>query len=164
MAEEREGPVGIGGWLLFFLIALGVITPGTVLISFLSVYADPSIAAAYGDKWPSLQIAEWVFIATFCAGAWFLVWRLVNVRRWSTVRLVIPSLWVLAVGGLFAESALISWIAKIPFETMMGGITAEDIRPFVFCTVWTLYFNISKRVRNTYPERGGEEEMAEVFG
>lgn len=164
MAKQSYGWSGIGGWLLFFLLALGLFSPLTTLATVISTVADPAVAAAYGDHWASVRLAEWLLVAFFIGGAWFLVWRLIYVRTWQTVRLVIAGIWILQVGGLFAELVFISWIAGIEFGALVGEMGAEAVRPFVFCTVWTLYFLKSERVANTYPRHGAEDELAEVFG
>ena len=163
MAEDRE-LVGIKGWLLVFLITLGVITPIDNLVAVLSLTSDPNMAAAYGDQWSSLQRAEWILVLITCAGCWFLVWRMVNVRRWSSVQLTIPGLWILTVGGLVAETIAVKSITGIPLDALISGMGAELVRPFVYSIVWSAYLATSKRVKNTYPKQGSEEEIAEVFG
>lgn len=153
--------VGVGGWLLFFVIALAVFSPIRAVVEVASLSADPAIAEAYGDAWPTIEAAEWVLVAVSVVAVWFIAWRLVYVRNRRTVQIAIAGLWIVGVGVMFSEYLLIALLAGIPLSFVLEGMTPEIVRPFVFGTVWTLYFLRSRRVDNTY--RGLGSEAAHVF-
>lgn len=162
MAFNDEGGDGVAGWLAFFTVALGLFTPAAMLISgYNNMYGDPAVAAAYGDVWGTLQIFEWALIALVLGGCWYIVWRLFKVQVRATVRVTIAGIWILCVGSPFVEALGVSLIAGLPLSTMLTGIGADLVRPLIFCSVWTTYFMVSKRVANTYPRDG--QEVAEVF-
>ena len=161
MNDYIEGPVGVGGWLGFFVVALGLLSPGAGLIQMLGLYSDPSIAAAFGTSWPAIQIAEWTLFALAVAGCWYLVWRLLNVQTRSTVKVVIAGIWLISVGGLAADVLVVSLGSGLPLNALLG---VEAVRPIVFCAIWTTYFLVSKRVANTYRDEPEEAELSEVFG
>jgi hypothetical protein len=163
MAEVGDRELtGIGGWLLFFVIALSVLSPIASVVGVGSLYSDPSIGLGFGDDWPAIQAGEWTLVAASVAAAWFLTWRLVNVRNRATVRMVIGGIWLIAVGGSLLEMLLVLLIADIDLPTLLPELGATVVRPFVFCTIWTLYFLRSRRVANTYHPTS--DEVAEVFG
>lgn len=156
---------GIGGWLAFFLVVIGVFSPlrvaGTL---WTNLYGDPSVAAAYGAAWPTLELAEWIIAGLTLAGCWFVVWRLYRVRNWTSVRIAIAGIWLLALGTIFVEMVAVAWIAGIPLDQLGAGLVAELVRPIIFCLVWTAYLLKSVRVANTYDRDGlGTGETAEVF-
>jgi hypothetical protein len=163
MAFNDEGGDGVAGWLAFFTVALGLFTPLAVLISgYSNMYGNPAVAQAYGEAWGALQIFEWAVIALVIGGCWYIVWRLFKIQTWTTVRITIAGIWILAVGSIFGEGLGVSLIAGLPLAAIFDGVLADLVRPLVFCSVWTAYFMISKRVANTYPRAG--QEVAEVFG
>lgn len=154
---------GVGGWLAFFLVTLGVINPLVLGYSAYQLVGDPDIAATFGDLWPTLRNAELGLTAVIIAICWFACWRFLKVFNWTTVRIGIASLWAIAPLAVFAEAFLVSRITGLDYGTVMaeaGG--PEMIRPFVYATVWTIYLLRSQRVRNTYGE-GQSAAASDVF-
>jgi hypothetical protein len=162
MSDYVDGPTGVGGWLGFFVVALGLFSPGAGLVQMLGLYSDPTIADAFGSSWTLVQIAEWTLFALSVAACWYLVWRLFNVQTRSTVSVVIAGIWLISVGGVIVEFVIVSLASAIPFSTLLAAGGAETVRPLVFCAIWTAYFLVSKRVANTYRDEP-EEGLAEVF-
>jgi hypothetical protein len=163
MGGYIEGPEGIGGWLVFFMLALGVVSPATALFQMLGLYADPSVPAAFGRLWTLLQVVEWSLFAVSAAACWYLVWRLIYVRTWKTVRTVIAGIWLISVVSLAAEFVVVSLAAGLPVFALLAESGFETIRPIIFCTIWTGYFVTSKRVANTYRRDPEGEALADVF-
>lgn len=163
MAEAGE-PQGVGGWLIFFVVALGLVSPIVTLVSVVSVVFDPVMADAYGAGWAAIQIAEWTLAGLSFLGAWYLIWRLIYIRSWRTVRWVISGIWILTVGGGIFELAIVTYFTGIPIGSLLIAMGPTAVRPFIFCAIWTAYFLCSKRVANTYPRHGGQDQLAEVFG
>ncbi|MET1112619.1 MAG: DUF2569 family protein [Allosphingosinicella sp.] len=164
MNDYIEGPSGVGGWLGFFVVALGLLSPGAGLVQMFGLYSDPSIAAAFGDLWGPIQVAEWTLFALSIAGCWYLVWRLLNVQTRRTVRIVIAGLWLISVGGVTVEFIIVSLGSGLPIAALAGTAGVELVRPLVFCAIWTAYFLLSRRVANTYRDDPEGDALADVFG
>jgi hypothetical protein len=155
---------GIGGWLAFFLVVMGVFSPIRVVATmWTNLYQDPQVAAAYGPAWPTLELVEWIIAGLTIAGCWLVVGRMILVKNWTSVRIMILGIWVLAIGTTFVELIAVSWIAGIPFEQLSAGVVMELARPVFFCLIWTGYLMKSERVANTYNRDGLDQEVAEVF-
>ena len=107
MAQDDRELVGIGGWLLFFLLALGLFSPVAMIGRLIGLLGDPSIAAAFGEAWAPLRLVELALVALSVALAWFLVWRLLYRRSWTSVQMIIVGIWLLTIGGLFLEIAAV---------------------------------------------------------
>ena len=55
----RDGDSGIGGWLAFFLLTLGLFTPLSILLAFFKLYlGDLQIQLGGFPGWPAYRIAE----------------------------------------------------------------------------------------------------------
>jgi hypothetical protein len=164
MSDYLEEPSGVGGWLGLFVVALGLFSPAATLLQMLSLYSDPSIAAAFGESWRAIQVAEWSLFALSIAASWYLVWRLFNVQTRKTVRIVIAGIWLLSVGGIALDLLIVSIGSGLPIGGLLAAGGAEMVRPVVFCVIWTAYFLVSKRVANTYSDDPEGDSLAEVFG
>ena len=154
-----DGDRGVGGWLAFFLVTLGIFGPLALAVSGYLTLSDPTLPLAYGDAWPTLLSAEIGLILTLLAISWFAVWRFLKKFNWTTVRIGIASLWTLSILSVFGEAALVSVIAGLDLGTLMpASAIPEMVRPFGYSTIWTLYLLLSKRVRATY----GDVPVGEV--
>jgi len=153
---------GVKGWLLTFVIIMTVVSPLAVLVlTIRDLYGDPLIQSAYGELWGSIEMFEWTHTIILILCGWFVGWRLVVIHNWTSVRIAIAGIWLLAVGGTLTELLGVSLIAGIPFGTLLGASVGPSLfRPLVFCTIWTAYLLKSERVANTYRDPG---EQAEVF-
>lgn len=153
---------GLGGWLTFFIIIMIAISPIFGVLSVItSLYGDRTLAAAYGELWGTLQLFEWLHALVLILGCWFIAWRLINVHNRTTVAITLAGIWLIAVGGLLTEFLGVAMITGIPFgDLLAAGIGPQMVRPIVFCALWTSYFMVSRRVRNTYLSG---DEQAEVF-
>ena len=155
---------GVGGWLMFLVLVLGVFRPLAVLVSiYANLYADPNVALAYGPVWPAIQLFEWLLNAAMIAGCWYLVWRLNRRQVWRTVQLTIAGLWLVSLGYQLLDVAGISLIAGVAAERLIPFVIWPIAQSVIFCLLWTAYLLRSKRVANTYV-RHGETEISEVFG
>lgn len=163
MADSDEGGAGIGGWLALFVFVIAGWHPLTMIASIaVMLYGDPAVAAAFGDRWQAVQIFQWSLTAAATAFCWFIAWRLTVARVWTTVRITITGIWILAVVpvliGFAGYTAITGWsLDAISYETgrAMAG-------PILFAIVWTAYFLRSRRVRNTYRRPGRAAQ--EIFG
>ncbi len=161
MSDQMGGPSGIGGWLAFFIVVLTLISPGLSIANELRwqpYFIDfPPIAPGL-----SVEAASWIVTTTSIFGTWFFAYRLVFVRRWTTVRMVIAGVWIIAVLGLVLRAAIISLSLGSDMAAILTASGFGQLRPFAFCTVWTVYLIQSDRVSDTYP-RDDTESLATVF-
>jgi hypothetical protein len=162
MADE-DGPQGIRGWLLLFVVILAVISPVFQSITmYRTLYADPTLSQGFHDIWPALQAIEWSVFALAAASQWFIAYRLVMVRRWQSVRIAVAVLWSVGLGSTILEYGAIAWLTGFSVGELLIGAGYEAIRPLIFCAIWTAYLLRSRRVANTYPRRD-EEQISDVF-
>ena len=154
---------GIGGWLAFFLVTLGVISPASIVISVATLAADANVAASYGPQWGQLLALEWTVAGASVAGVWLAVWQFFTVKRWRTVRFPIGVLWLLALLTLVVEPLAVSLMTGMAYADMFAGAPGEFVRPLVYSSIWTAYLLKSERVANTYPLADPGDEVAEVF-
>jgi hypothetical protein len=164
MSYTGDGIGGVGGWLAFFVIVIGVLTPlAMILGNAADLYGDNQIALAMGSAWNSIQVATWGTVAIGLGLCWFIVYRLMRIERWSTVRITIAGIWLLAIGLNFAQILLLSLLSGIPADQIAVAAAVDIVRGIVFGIVWTSYFLLSKRVANTYRHDPEGEDLAERF-
>ncbi|HEV7661678.1 MAG TPA: DUF2569 family protein [Allosphingosinicella sp.] len=158
-----EGEVrGVGGWLVFFILVMAVISP---LISSVQVYSELYGAAFAGfDDDPLLstsRIFAWALVAMTAIIGWFVAYRLISVHNWTSVKLAIAGIWIVGVGGMVAEYAGVMYIGGIPLDALLAETGPRGvIQPFIFGLIWTSYLLKSERVANTYR---GAADQAEIF-
>jgi len=164
MSYTGDDIAGVGGWLAFFVIVIGVFTPlGMIGGNAADLYGDPQVALAYGSAWGSIQVVIWGSVAVSLAICWFIVYRLMRVERWSTVQLTIAGIWVLAIAMNGVQLFLLSLLTGISAGELAAFGLVELVRGIVFALVWTSYFLLSKRVANTYRREPEGEDLAERF-
>jgi hypothetical protein len=154
---------GVGGWLAFFLVTLGIITPTVTLIGTAVTLGDPTIATAYGAIYSSLVAVEWGLVALLLILCWTACALFLFVRRPVTVWIGIGVLWFVALTSAIGEPLLVSAIAGIDVQLLFREMGAQLIRPFVYAGVWSAYLLKSERVRNTYSGLHRPEAAHDVF-
>jgi len=154
---------GIGGWLAFFLVTLGVFTPLSSIVSVAMLSGEAEIAITYGTAWDTLIAWVWVMAGATAALAWFATWRMIARQNWLSVRITIAVLWAIAAITLIGEPLLVSLMTGLSFAELVGAEGIGLIRPLVYCTIWTLYLLQSVRVANTYRGDPEDDGLAEVF-
>jgi hypothetical protein len=161
MSYSDDDLRGVGGWLAFLIIVLAVFTPLRTVVSVLQLFGDADLVEVLGDRWRLVMGLEIALGTVAVLGAWYLAWRLNSVHSWKTIRIVIPGLWLLALGTLFVELVLLSLAAGLPLAVIAEAVAIDIVRAFIFSGVWSAYLLKSVRVRNTYAEP--EEAVSEVF-
>jgi hypothetical protein len=156
--------VGIGGWLAFFVIIMAVLTPLRTAINIGELLSQPEDAAIFGDSWTLISRMEIALGVISVLGGWYLVWRLVKVEHWKTVRIVIAGIWILGVGLTAVELLAIAMIGGVAGEIVVSSGAFAMIQPVIFATIWTAYFLKSERVANTYLRDADPDELDQVFG
>jgi hypothetical protein len=164
MAYTGDELGGVGGWLAFFVIIIGIFTPlGQIVALFGNLYGDPSVALAYGDNWGAIQVVAWVLTALSIALALFMAYRLLKVETWETVRIVIAGIWALAIVMPAIEFLVVLAVTGMPVRDLFAVTVLDFVRGLVFGTIWTLYFLRSRRVDNTYNRQRDDAELVERF-
>jgi hypothetical protein len=156
---------GVGGWLAFFLVTLGVFTPLRAMLLLFQISTNPQIAESFGERWPAVRIVYWSLNGTIIAIAWFIAWRLIAVQRWTSVRMAVAGLWAIAILPNIVELVAISLITGVSIGTLLASGGFSLFQPLIYSAVWTAYLLQSARVWNTYAlddeDDGGG--LADVF-
>lgn len=155
-----DAPKGVGGWLKFFIIILGVFNPIFSLMmtvgEFQSVEQE-NPALLHVDAFVHYKWFSWGVLLVCCILCIDAAYRLWKKHIWKSVKQAVLTLWI--VGPL--ASAIVSAYICINFGTGAEGQTAAIggaiFRSLIFAGIWTAYLLRSKRVRNTYPK---EENLA----
>ena len=163
MDGERDTP-RIGGWLAFFLLTLGVISPAGTLIK------TATEAAVY--RWGSLttfgqitvDAALWIIGGIGAVASCGLALMLLRVRRWASVRGTIGGIWSIACFDIVSRSVVVDSAFAEPLLFSLRHPSVGQLRPLIFCVVWTAYLLRSSRVANTYPRQDGyDPALADIF-
>lgn len=155
MAYDDRALRGVGGWLALFIVVITIVSP---VLGVLRLIFDP--VARIASNAPIAPLADWVWLTPWWAlaaiivgttlGQWFIAWRLVRIRRWTSVRTAVVGLWLLAGFDFIMRAAVSSAAFFMPLATVLAETGFGQVRPFVFSAIWTAYLLLSRRVRNTY--------------
>jgi hypothetical protein len=142
---------GVGGWLAFFLVTLGIVTPLFMIVSVVGKITDPGTASLRPDLYRSLVIADIAGTAVAAGLCWFAAWRFLKVHNWTTVRIGIAVLWLLVpINGLVLPLTF-SNVTGMPVGLLLqAGWVHLFLRPIAYAAVSTAYLLMSQRVRATY--------------
>jgi hypothetical protein len=153
---------GVKGWLAAFVIIIAAVSPGWSAVQvYQALHTGDAAFLADVPIFATLRNVAWGTVAFAAAIGWFVAYRLLAVRNWTSVRIAIAGVWLASVGTLVIEYLAITWILGLPGDMVLFSAGPQNfIRPFAFGLIWTAYLLKSRRVENTY--RGGEEQ-AEVF-
>lgn len=162
LTASSDGPTGIGGWLLFFCVGLTILGP---LFSLSALSSAWDQAAPVFGRFPVLRsVLIWgnlgsvaILIYGFIVGC--MIWsgspRGRNIaRRFLKLRL-------LGVIGIQVIAFLI--MRDLPSGMVAAGVRGMVLALFVegvYFAIWWFYFNVSKRVRNTYGDQPTEKCIA----
>ncbi|KAF1068917.1 DUF2569 family protein [Variovorax sp.] len=143
-------PYGTGGWLGLFLVSSYVLAPLFLVSKTLIVFSDaeqanPILATVPG--YLPYKIFSWVLVAVSIAVQIWVARRLHTRFEASSVHYakLLSGLSPFIVYGLDVAAA---WVTLRVNAT--GAEIGETIRTFVFGMLWLAYFQVSRRVRNTY--------------
>jgi len=153
MADEEIH--GVGGWLLFFVFVLILLSPLFSLLGVVSAVDGveknyPSLFTV--PAWVSFQHVTWT---TFLIGSGCLILSgllLCIHRKPVSVAIVVVVFWLAGpAASIFLIFILPQWILSISIPTDEMNISFCTVIGAVLSSiVWTLYLLQSKRVQNTY--------------
>ncbi len=165
MTEREQGPSGIGGWLLVYLLTVAIFRPAIALARvYLVVEANPRAATAFGQAYQQIRVGEWTIVGVDVAICFFVAWRLVCVRSWASVRIAIAGMWASVVVVLLAEPMMVSLATGAPMSRFFSVSLAGLLRGVGYAAFWTTYLLRSRRVENTYPFSPARSGLSDVFG
>ncbi|TKR53431.1 DUF2569 domain-containing protein [Allopusillimonas ginsengisoli] len=144
---------GVGGWLLWLVIVLMVLTP---LFGFGQTSNNLGEAEALYPNliglpaWQNYKDSSWV-LAWIAAGASFTAgYRLFKFHHPGSVSLTIAVLWVTPIATTIADSFLANHFLDVSMADAGMEIIAALIKGLLSASIWTAYLKLSRRVRNTY--------------
>lgn len=162
-SDDMDGPVGVGGWMYFFLFGFALVTPiSLVFTTYYNLYSDAVVADVIGDGWALYQVFEWGLVAATLAGIGYVTWRLFNVQNPLTVKITIAAILLINFGLMVLDALVTAAMAAIPVSLIFSDMSTDFLRSAVYCAIWCSYFTVSKRVQNTYSGMA-ENELEEVF-
>ena len=162
MGYQSSEVSGVGGWLAFFLVTLGVFTPLNVGFALFQTFTAQN---EVGDDWAAIRIIYLIGNGSIIATAWFITWRLLRVRKWQSVRIAVGGLCLIAVVPHAFEIIAGSLVTGAPIGNLVAGWGYRLFQPLIYSAVWTAYLLQSARVWNTYPrdDEDDGEDLANVF-
>lgn len=158
MAYDERALRGIGGWLAFLIVLLGIVGPLWLLMLLLGTWQ-----MAADEIGMDRTVFQWTMAVTTIsriAVMLYIAWLLYTVHRPATVRIAILGLWVASIGVTILHlMLLVVFTNERPLVTIIGGIPLLALEALP-AAIWTLYLRCSRRVANTYALDGN---VADVF-
>ena len=150
--RERVGPVGVGGWLMFFGIAVAFLAPLVALGSDYHGWKDVKTAVA---TVPMFAYATYVLLAydILISGYGMFVGFVILKGYPQGARRAREFLWVRLVFGIVSLAIAQALYNSISLKVGAAATTAlmsVGVNLVISSMIWMLYFATSKRVRNTY--------------
>lgn len=166
---DREGPKGIGGWLLLFLVMIGLVTPVLAGLGAWASHSDKLADYLGPGRMRALIAFDWTMVALRVLLGWYVAARLIAVRRWLSVRIAIAYLWLGLPVLLLVQATLAHLLNWADFEQSLvySFVQANPLLWIGAAIVWTAYLLRSKRVARTYARPGlaaaSAADTVEVF-
>lgn len=149
ISQTGTGPSGVGGWLLFYCIALTILSPLLSLIQ--AAGTIDATGKVPGMRAPLLVETGGVLLLVGCG---VIVGILLWIRHPAALRIVKAFL----IGRLtaFVIIEIITLVLMRDMESRLleagiGGAVGSTIREAIYFLIWWFYFKRSKRVANTFP-------------
>lgn len=154
---------GIDGWLLVFMAALIVTAIVHLVIFGIGLDKQAWLSAHYGPLPLSIMISGWIYHLMRIVLPLAIFWRMLRVRRWSSVQLALAGLWLLFVGVELLDCLYALWLQPHGWDLLSGTLASTLLKGAFFALVGTVYLLGSVRVANTYPRADAPEVVAELF-
>ncbi len=149
IAAESSALYGVKGWLKFFVVVNLYIAPVVYVLNFVVTLIGFSILA---EDYPAIVLVGLIELGV----SGFLVVKWILIAR--RLRDIQPG--VVQEAKTWLKIALGWVILSVPLA-FMSGMDAEDLLPdaikgvvlgLIGFAIWYSYFNVSKRVKTTYPD------------
>jgi len=149
-SEGESNPLyGVKGWLKFFVVVNLYVAPVVFVLRYILAWVGFSILA---EDYPLIIVVG--FIETVIGA--FIVYRAIQIAR--GLRDIIPGAVQKTKNFL---KLVLAWTILSIFLSYLSGLDADDLMPgnirgllsgIIGFAIWYSYFNVSKRVRATYPD------------
>lgn len=153
LGAVRSRPYGVGGWLVFFCLLITFLVPLFTLPTMFTTWerASPQFAAHPALK-NAFIFANVTIVLLLIYG--IIIGILINRGKKNGKKLAKQYLVVRLVTSIALPAIVLKMMAEVPGmpESPLNSLAPIAIREFVFFLVWWLYFEKSKRIRNTYGE------------
>lgn len=158
--QTRRAPVpqqatpryqGVGGWLAFFLLTLGLFNP---LYTAYNLYTSLNETRPLFDQYPGLRTIIYADTAVSAALMALSIYAAIALFRIqpNAVRIAKTFLLLFLVYALVAPfTLLLAGLPDAANQAMLAAIIPELVRPVVYFAVWFSYLTKSERVKATYP-------------
>ena len=151
--SQREGPLGVGGWLLLLVVGMMVLGPllgaGRINADIMMVeHQYPELATF--DKWRTFKSVTWLVFVAVAALSFFGGWGLARGKDWSVVKRAKVILWLTGPVASLVMGVLIPIITFGESNAVDGQFVGAFIASIIAASIWTAYLTKSKRVGNTY--------------
>jgi hypothetical protein len=148
---------GIGGWLLFLILSLGVIGPIYGVYDGLGNFREaelqnPELVTLTG--WRHYEIASWSIYALICILRITAATQLAFARSWNSVPFAIAVMLLCPVLLAVGDFVLMTLFLGTTVATSAATTVLADFgKQLFYAGLWTWYLLRSVRVRNTYGPR-----------
>lgn len=147
-----DGPVGIGGWLRFFIISIGILSP---LVTVGQLMTNWDQLSPHFAAFPALRsfLIPGYFGAAVIVVLGIVVSVLLDKAPPNGRQLAFGYLGIRFIGSILVALAQYSSVSDLPpriLNPMSSELFGGLVRECLILIVWGLYFSRSRRVRNTF--------------
>jgi hypothetical protein len=151
-AELYQGPNGVGGWLLVFVLSLLVCRPLSILQNGLG--ADPSVIMRVGEKFPATALLlNFDKVLAFGLLVYGVVVAFALFNKGSALSVKLVRIFLIANPLAHVLVALLCGLSDFPEEyrnQLAQEVMGKAVMASFWSLLWILYFNRSRRVKATY--------------
>ena len=156
----RRGPTGLGGWLILPIIGFaGTMALTVINLVQLDTGGLAAIVTATSGPLAALKIPTLLSLVLGCVvvmSAAFCLF-LVFARKRAIVKFATAH-FVLLVAAAFADG----WLDEV-LRSHDPAVVSNEVRTVLIAAIWIPYFQISRRVRNTFVNGRERVAIAKVF-
>lgn len=145
--------VGVHGWLLLIMVGIIVLRPLMILGNNAQDITEAEAAypaLAQLGAWHTYIWASWTLAIGTAAISVYAGYCLKTKFHSSTVQLAMSSLWISGPLYVICQGILGISLLKLDLNSATDILGRSFVSVTAHAIVWTLYFLISRRVRNTY--------------
>lgn len=152
--KPQKSVSGVGGWLMFFVISLMVLSPARAILETAVNLKDaerlyPTIVNV--AEWVNYKMSIWAALLAVSSLMVWAGWNLLKVHVPSSVRNAIIVIWISSL-LLQGADAYLSWLFFDigPAEFLGPEMIGPLLGSLAYAFIWTWYLKVSVRVTNTY--------------
>jgi hypothetical protein len=150
-SDGRAAPYGIGGWLVFFIFSIGIISPAFGLAGVcMAIWGAEARHPSLIDNvaWKHYKLFSWAAIVVCTAWEWWVAYGLWN--RFVPRSVFHAKLMLVLLPVLTASATAIALNVLLGGRIDLERVYVRFLLSAIVPAAWFLYFVYSKRVRNTY--------------